>query len=221
LTGIHPTHIGAVIFDYGGVLCFHPTEDQIARAAAKCELEPSEFVRALWKNRIAYDAGQDPRDYWREVAQIAGRTFDEPLIAQMIDCEIDFWGRFDTRPLAWIEQLRSGGARTGILSNLPRPLGAHLRRRDGFLEHFDHVTFSFELGIVKPQRAIYEDAVRGLKVAPERALFLDDRPENIEGARAAGLHAELYTTWEEFVKETPARYGLPAPPAPDDVARRQ
>lgn len=211
------TQIGAVIFDYGGVLCFHPTDEQIARAAAKCGLDPAEFVRALWKNRIVYDAGQDPHDYWSDVARNAGRTFDEPLIAQMIECEIDFWGRFDTRVLDWIPQLRASGARTGILSNLPRPLGAHLRTRNGFLEHFDHVTFSFELGVVKPDRAIYENSVRGLNIAPEQALFLDDRPENVEGARAAGLHAELYSTWEEFVKETPARYGLPAPA----VARRQ
>jgi putative hydrolase of the HAD superfamily len=209
--------IDAVIFDYGGVLCFHPTEEQIARAAAICALDPAEFVRALWKNRIAYDAGQDPHDYWTEVARIAGRTFTDPLIAQMIGCEIDFWGRFDTRPLDRIHQLRASGARTGILSNLPRPLGAHLRQRNGFLDHFDHVTFSFELNVVKPQREIYEHAVQGLNIAPEQALFLDDRIENIEGARAAGLHAELYSTWEEFVKETPARYGLPAPA----VARRQ
>jgi putative hydrolase of the HAD superfamily len=204
--------IDGVIFDYGGVLCFHPTEDQIARAAAKCGLEPREFVKALWKNRTAYDAGQDPHEYWREVARIAGRR---------IECEIDFWGRFDTRLLDWIHQLRASGTRIGILSNLPSPLGSHLRTRDGFLDHFDHVTFSFELNVVKPQRAIYEHAVRGLNVAPQNALFLDDRPENIEGARAAGLQAELFTTWEDFARETPARYGLPAPPAPDDDARRQ
>ena len=64
---------------------------------------------------------------------------------------------------------------------------------------------------------IYENAIRGLGVASEEALFLDDRQENVEGARAAGLHAELYVTWEDFVQETPARYGLPAPA----VARRQ
>ena len=46
--------------------------------------------------------------------------------------------------------------RTGILSNLPRPLGERLREADGFLEHFDHVTFSYELALVKPQREIYE-----------------------------------------------------------------
>jgi putative hydrolase of the HAD superfamily len=200
--------IRAVIFDFGGVLCFHPTQEQIARASAECGMEPREFVRALWKNRLVYDGGQDPYVYWRGVAEIAGRAFNDALIARMIECEIDFWSKLDERVLAWIGELRAGGLRTAILSNLPRPLGERLRTRDGFLDRFDHITFSFELGVVKPQREIYEDAVRGVGVAPGEALFIDDRNENIEGAHAAGLQAELYSTWENFA-DVPGRYGLP------------
>src|SRR5262249_31340595 len=99
---------------------------------------------------------------------------------------------------AWIRALRSQGVRTAVLSNLPRPLGERLRATPGFLDPFDHVTFSYELNLVKPQREIYEDATRGLGVAPEDTLFLDDRPNNVEGAQAAGLRAELYRSWEDF-----------------------
>jgi putative hydrolase of the HAD superfamily len=200
--------VKAVIFDFGGVLCFHPTQEQIARASAECGLEPREFVRALWKNRLIYDGGQDPYDYWRCVAEIAGRKFDDALIARMIEYEIEFWSRLDDRVLDWVGALRAGGFRTAILSNLPRPLGARLRERDGFLARFDHITFSYELGFVKPQREIYDDAVRGVGVAAGDALFIDDRSENIEGAVAAGLHAELYSTWENFA-DVPGRYNLP------------
>jgi len=50
-----------------------------------------------------------------------------------------------------------------------------------------------------------------LGVAPEETLFIDDKIENVEGARAVGMQAELFTTWEEFVREVPRRYGLPEP----------
>jgi putative hydrolase of the HAD superfamily len=199
--------VKAVIFDFGGVLCFHPTQEQIARASAACGLEPRDFVRALWKNRLVYDGGQDPYVYWRGVAEIAGRTFDDALIARMIEYEIDFWSRLDDRMLEWVDGLRASGIKTAILSNLPRPLGVRLRERHGFLDRFDHITFSFELGFVKPQREIYDDAVRGAGVAAGDALFIDDRSENIEGALAAGLRAELYSTWENFA-DVPGRYGL-------------
>jgi putative hydrolase of the HAD superfamily len=203
--------IRAVIFDFGGVLCFHPTRELIQRAADHCGVEYDRFLKAMWKDRLAYDGGLDPLEYWRGVAKHAGSMFDDDLIARMIEREIEFWSRYDDRVFAWINDLRASGIRTGILSNLPRPLGERLRTVRGFLEHFDHVTFSYELGLVKPEREIYDDAVRGAGVPAGECLFLDDRSENIEGAHAAGLKAELFTTWEEFVAEMPGRYGLPAP----------
>ncbi len=203
--------IRAVIFDFGGVLCFHPTKEIFAQAAAHVRVEPKKLFDALWKDRLGYDAGQDPREYWQGVARNAGASFDDPTIARMIEFEIEFWSRYDDRVFDWINQLRASNIRTGILSNLPRPLGQRLRDTEGFLNHFDHVTFSYELGLVKPQREIYEDAIRGAGVNPEESLFLDDRPENIRGAIDAGMQAELFTKWEEFVKEMPARYGLPTP----------
>jgi putative hydrolase of the HAD superfamily len=202
----------AVIFDYGGVLCFHPSQEQFAAAAAACGLPTDVFVDAFWSNRIPYDEGEvEPRDYWSAVARSARHTFSDELIADLLRREIDFWSRLDHRILAWIEELRKRGWRTGILSNLPRPLGTHLRGLPGFLNHFDHVTFSYEVRAVKPRVAIYEDAIRGLGITGSEALFLDDRPENVEGAQRAGMHSELFVEWEKFAADALGRYGLPAP----------
>jgi putative hydrolase of the HAD superfamily len=205
-------NIRAVIFDFGGVLCFPPTEAQVARAAQACRLPVTDFLMAFWGHRIQYDAGQiEPAAYWHAVAGSAGTRFEDAIIPVLVRHEIDFWSRFDERLLGWIRDLRGAGIRTGILSNLPRPLGEELRARPGFLEQFDHVTFSYELAMVKPEPGIYEHAVAGLKVAPQEALFLDDRPDNVEGARSAGLHAQVYSGWEDFTRGGLAtRYGLPA-----------
>jgi putative hydrolase of the HAD superfamily len=200
-------NLRAVIFDFGGVLCFHPTAEQVAEVAGACGLPVPEFLRAFWANRHPYDAGEiGPQEYWRAIGRTAGRTFDDSLVAEMVRHEIDFWSRFDHRVLDWALQLRARGLRLGMLSNMPSPLGRHLRETRTLLNHFDHVTFSFELGVVKPQPAIYEDSIRGLAVEPSEALFLDDRPENVEGARAVGLQAELYVSWEKFRQEALARY---------------
>src|SRR5579863_6304329 len=199
--------IRGAIFDYGGVVCFHPTAEQIAEAAGLCDVSSEVFVRSLWKNRLRYDAGQPPYEYWREAARLMDRSIDGALLAEMIRREIDFWMRLDQRMLGWIDQLRAAGVRVGLLSNLPSPLGGRVRS-NGLLKHFDHVTLSFELGCTKPDRRIYEHAVEGLGIDAEEALFLDDRPENVAGARAAGLASELYTNWQEFAG-VPERYGLP------------
>ena len=190
--------IRAVILDLGGVIAPGPTQLQISEAAKACGVGEDAFLRAFWKDRIAYDAGLDPYDYWRGVAASLDKTFLNELIDEMIEREIQFWMRLDDRILGWSRERRLSGHRIGLLSNLPSPLGLRLRGDADFMAYFDHVTLSFEIGIVKPRREIYEHAVRGLGVAPEEALFIDDRPENVEGARAAGLDAYLYTGWAEF-----------------------
>ena len=210
----------AVIFDFGGVICFHPDPPRWKRAAEIAGLPVNVFMRAFWAYRIEYDAGRwTPREYWQAVAKSGGTHFEDSLLPALIRREIELWNHYDSRVLHWTRQLRAAGLRTAILSNLPRPLGEELRATPGFLEHFDHITFSYELGVVKPQVEIYRDAMDGLGIEPAQALFLDDRQDNVDGSRAAGLRGELYTTWEDFIAAgLPARYALPAP---EDVARRQ
>ena len=208
--------VRAVIFDFGGVLCFHPDETRWRRAAQTAGLPISDFMSAFWAHRIPYDAGAlEPADYWR---QVLGPVFEESKLPDLVRSEIELWNQYDHRMLAWAGQLRSAGYRTAILSNLPRPLGEALRATPGFLDPFEHHTFSYELRKVKPQPEIYLDAIRGLGVQPSEALFLDDRPDNVEGSIAVGMPAMLYTTWENFF---PAGYDLPVPGFAEDVARRQ
>ena len=206
--------IRAVIFDFGGVLCFHPSPDQIAHAARFCGVSSETFLDAFWgSHRIEYDAGRlEPADYWRQFSQRAGIALDAGLTPDLVRFEIDFWSGFDQRMLRWVRDLKAHGLRTAVLSNLPRPLGEHLRATPGFLDPFDHITFSYELNLVKPQPAIYGHAVNGLSLAPAETLFLDDRQDNIDAARAAGLDADLFADWETFWSTQPStRHHLPAP----------
>jgi putative hydrolase of the HAD superfamily len=204
----------AVIFDFGGVLCFHPTEERFDRIARMFGLSTLELLEVFWAHRIDYDAGKlDSRAYWRYVTEAAGASLDEAQLPALIQQEVELWNNFDPHILGWAAHLQASGVRTAILSNLPRSIGEALRIAPGFLDPFDHLTFSYELGVVKPDAAIYHHALRGVGVEPGEALFLDDRPENIEGARQVGLLAEQYSTWENFVRDGLSRYELPRPTA--------
>jgi putative hydrolase of the HAD superfamily len=214
--------VRAVVFDFGGVLCFPPDEERWRRAAETAGLPLADFMNAFWAHRIRYDAGLcQPEEYWQTVARTAGTRFDESRIPALVRVEIELWNNYDSRLFQWTRQLRAAGYRTAILSNLPRPLGEELRSTSGFLDHFDHVTFSYELQKVKPQPEIYLDAIQGLGVEPSEALFLDDRPDNVEGAQAVGMKALRYSTWEDFLASGRAHYDLPEPGFSEDVARRQ
>jgi putative hydrolase of the HAD superfamily len=203
--------IEAVIFDFGGVLCAHPDEHRFAEIAHFLKVDALEFKRAFWQHRVPYDAGLEEAEYWSTIVDELGLPWDPGQLPKLVKFEVELWNQFDRRVFDYSEFLQGRGYSTGILSNLPRPLGESLLATPGFLDPFDHHTFSYKLGIVKPAAAIYRHAIEGLGVAPEQALFLDDREENVEGARAAGLQAEPYGVWEDLLENIAPRYGLPLP----------
>ena len=81
---------------------------------------------------------------------------------------------------------------TALLSNYSnalRPMLSGPWRMDGA---FDEIFISCELKMVKPEAAIFQYALDKLGVNPQETIFIDDRPINVEGAQALGIHAFQY-----------------------------
>ena len=180
----------AIILDYGGVLCFPPPESQVRELADLCRLTLEQFQDGYWSQRGAYDRGDvGTLEYWQGIGRRGGQAFTANEIAGFSRGDVLFWVHLDQGMLAWAGRLRSAGLRTGLLSNLPEPLGVHLRHEMLLPDLFDHHSFSYELRAAKPEAAIYQHALEGLGVEPAEALFIDDRAENVEGARACGIRS--------------------------------
>ena len=62
----------------------------------------------------------------------------------------------------------------------------------GFEDVTDDIVYSHEVGLRKPDPAIYALAAERLGVAPYEVLFLDDVSANVEAARHAGWHGVLH-----------------------------
>ena len=208
--------IEAVIFDYGGVLCFHPPDEQIGELAARAGAPHARFVETYWALRFEYDRGDVTYvEYWREFGRRVGRDYSERDIDEFVQLDVAFWLHVDQRMVEWARSLRRAGRKVALLSNMPRELGEHMKSQFAWLRDFDHLTLSYEVRAAKPEPAIYRDAVEGLGVAPEKALFLDDRAENVEAARAFGLRAARFESAEAFrssAREAHDFLGLGAPP---------
>jgi putative hydrolase of the HAD superfamily len=112
--------------------------------------------------------------------------------------------------LAWIPRLKQAGFRLGILSNMPDGVLAYMRPRFPWLAQFDHLTWSCELGVVKPDPAIFLHTVKKLAVSPDQALFIDNLEKNVAGAEAVGLHAALFENLEQLQNDL-GRRGFPLP----------
>ncbi|GMA31293.1 HAD-IA family hydrolase [Litorihabitans aurantiacus] len=69
------------------------------------------------------------------------------------------------------------------------------------VSELEAVVVSGEIGLVKPDPAIYRHLVAQHDVDPARAVFVDDREENVVAARALGFHGRVFLTAERLRAE--------------------
>jgi putative hydrolase of the HAD superfamily len=77
----------------------------------------------------------------------------------------------------------------GALNNEARETNEYRLQHFGLRAHFNLSLSSCYLGLRKPEAAMYHRALDILGRPPGRVLFIDDRPENVAGAEAAGIKA--------------------------------
>ncbi len=131
----------------------------------------------------------------------SGRTSTERFAVELVrefELEIapsEFLERFARWPRGLLPGARElvlevrARRRVAALSNSNPLHWPRFRDEFGLASAFDAIFSSHELGCVKPDREIFERAIRELGALPERVLFLDDNESNVAGARAAGLDA--------------------------------
>jgi epoxide hydrolase-like predicted phosphatase len=90
-----------------------------------------------------------------------------------------------------VRDLKAAGYKTGIITNNVLEFREHWRQTLPIDELFDSVVDSSEVGLRKPDPAIFHHALAELQVPPKRAIFLDDFEGNVVAARATGLHGIL------------------------------
>jgi putative hydrolase of the HAD superfamily len=211
--------IRAVIFDYGMVLSNPADADAHERMIAASGLARESFDGHYWRHRHSYDLGVlDGPAYWAAVARDGGSEFTPQQVEKLIETDILMWTSLNEEMLAWVVALQDAGIRTAILSNMGHDILGYMRQEFGWLSHFQHHTWSCELGIAKPDSAIYTYTCDKLGVPPGEALFLDDKAENVAAAVEVGLHAIEFTSIAKLRADLEAQDLLAGLPIPGAVA---
>ena len=94
--------------------------------------------------------------------------------------------------------LRARGTRLYALTNFSTETFPVARERFDFLSWFEDAVVSGEHGVVKPDRRIFEIAIRRFRIDPPRSVFIDDLAENVVAARNRGFHALHFTGAEKL-----------------------
>lgn len=201
--------VKAVIFDYGEVLCTRPTPAEIEASARTLDVPIDQF-NALWgRHRDLFDRGDLSSDaYWSQFAKDAGKSLTASQLRDLAQKDVVMWSSLNPAMIGWLEELSKAGMKTAVLSNMHADMAEFARQNFKWLSGVTCVTLSAEVRLIKPTREIYEHTLKGLKVAPHEALFIDDREVNAKGARELGLHAIVFKSIEQLREEL-AEAGFP------------
>jgi putative hydrolase of the HAD superfamily len=190
--------IRGVVFDFGNVVC---------------RFDPMIFVHGVapWSSKPVPELGKILRnspdlfvDY--ETGRITSATFFELMCVRCgLSCTQEqfitaFASIFSPIPETFrlIRSLR-GRYRLGLLSNTS---DWHFRFGivpTGILSAFDAVTLSYDVGVMKPDPAIYHDMLDKLALPAGDCIFIDDLEENTAAATALGMKGIHYVGHDDLV----------------------
>jgi putative hydrolase of the HAD superfamily len=175
-----------IIFDIGGVLIDQSLPSLATYLSARTGRD-TDRILALFGRDVVLDV---------ETGRVSAESFFEHTIGPQLpgigyEDWIGAWmDNYNLNQSAWdlLEEARDRGRTVCILSNLSEFNKIAIERKyPHFFRTADRNFFSYELGLHKPDPAIYSTVSSRLGIAPAGCLFLDDVEENVESARTAGM----------------------------------
>lgn len=185
-------HPSTIVFDIGGVLL---------------DWDPRYLYRKLFDDADAMEAflAEICTPEWNERMD-AGLSFDDG-VAELTDRHPHHTDMISAYHDRWIEMIPSAIEGTVDILNEARGhnhpvyaitnFNAEKLAVAGelypFLKDFDGVIVSSEVGLIKPDPAIFQAFFQTYDKAPEDCVFIDDREINIEASKAIGMHGLHFT----------------------------
>lgn len=179
----------ALIFDFDGLILDTETTDYESWRRVYAEYGV-ELPRDAWVDTIGTDGKAfDPVE---RLCELTGRSLSEaevrgrqrPLRDSLVRALEPLPGVED-----WLVAARARGMRIAIASSSPRAwVEGHLAHID-LLQHFEALVTREQVARAKPHPDLYQRAVELFGLAPEAALALEDSPNGLAAARAAGLRS--------------------------------
>lgn len=196
-----------VLFDYGNVLEFVEHRRSAVRLCEGTGCDPDVLLRRFLEPHgplEQLETGRIDGDEFRRIAgEAVGKTFTD----------VDFLDRFNDMfvmrddTIALMKALH-GRYRLGLLSNTSEPHFRATISKHPCYGLFDQVTLSFQVGALKPDPAIYRDALeKAAGISAEQILYLDDIPAYVEAARNEGMQALVYDRAGEVAEQLRAVLG--------------
>lgn len=191
--------IKAIIFDWGGVVIEAPEKERFGYIAQKLNVAENDFLEALRLFESDFRKGIISEDeFWDRICKEL--KVPKPKQKSLWTDALKPYFKEKKDVIAVMRQLRNGGFRIGLLSDSEKPVvETFFTERQRRI--FDAVVFSCFEGMTKGERRIFEIAFEQLRINPQEAVYIDDKPRFIEMAVAMGANGIVFRDSDQLRKE--------------------
>ena len=177
-----------IVYDLGGVLIdWNPRHlyRKLIEDEATMEWFLAEVCHTAWNEE--QDRG---RSFAAAIEEAAAR---HPEYRPLIEAYFERWAEMMAGEIegsvAILEQLKDAGYELHALTNWSAETFPHARERFAFLEWFETILVSADVGLIKPDPAIFRLLLARISRTPAECIYIDDNPKNVASAAALGFDA--------------------------------
>lgn len=180
-----------ILFDADGVLQ-HPTVGWHAALKSLLELEDEMQVEALVNDIFEAETEvlESTTGFVERLEEKLAKWNRAAMVSETLNALHAIEVHADV--MQTVQALRRAGFRCHIASNQQALRAKHMSETLNYRSLFDHEFYSCFMGAAKPKSEFFEKTIEKLGCHPGNVLFLDDRAENVEAAKRAGLNAMVF-----------------------------
>lgn len=186
-----------VVFDIGMVLINFRYREYMEDLGFSKEVQEI-FIKNIIENKLWGDLDLGVRSAEEVIRDMKDSVSEYPAEADAFFEQINDIVESFPYALPWIQELKREGYRVYLLSNYPKDLFAmHVKGKFTFTDAVDGRIVSGYVKMVKPDPEIYKLLCMTYDLRPEECVFLDDRTDNLESAKALGFHTVRFQNYEQ------------------------
>lgn len=190
--------IEAIIFDWGGVLIDQPTKALMKYCAKYLKVSEGKFERAYDIFKFDFIKGTISEElFWEKIC--SELKVQQPAASSLWGDAFKYAYHEKREVFSMASSLHNKSYKIGLLSNTEVPSVKFFYEQK--YDMFDALVFSCKEGTRKPEKRIYEIALKKLQVEPKEAVFIDDDKRYTRGAEELGINTILFKNTKQLKKD--------------------
>jgi FMN phosphatase YigB (HAD superfamily) len=197
--------VKVLLFDLGRVLVDFDHLRSAQRIAEFCAKTPPQIYDLFFESgaTVAFEAGKiTPEDFYFQVKQMLGLKLSynsfEPIWNDI------FFLSAKNRSVFGLANTLRANYKIALISNINILHYEYLKKNFPVFGVFDEIFLSFQLGLIKPDKEIYNLVIRKLGVEAQEIFYTDDRPELVETAKSLGIQGYVFTNFNQLISDLEA-----------------